>query len=95
MLGIARRAGFVVLGTRAVRGALRSGRIHLLVVAKDASGNALSRLGSEARKVPRMRLGTRDMLGKAVGRGEVVVVGIIDSDFASRLVQENETQDAD
>jgi ribosomal protein L7Ae-like RNA K-turn-binding protein len=92
MLGIARRAGLIVLGTRAVRGALRKGRVHLLIVAKDASANALARLGSEGRNVPQMRLGTREILGKAVGRGEMVVAGITDSDLATKLSLDNEAQ---
>ena len=92
MLGIARRAGLIVLGTRAVRGALRKGSVHLLILAKDASENALPRLGEEGKNVSRIRLGTRDTLGKAVGRGEVVVAGIIDSDLATKLSLDNEAQ---
>ena len=92
MLGIARRAGLIVLGTRAVRGALRKGRVHLLILAKDASENALPRLGEEGKNVSRIRLGTREILGKAVGKGEVVVVGIIDGDLATKLSLDNEAQ---
>ena len=92
MLGIARRAGLIVLGTRAVRGALRKGRVHLLILAKDASENALPRLGEEGKNVSRIRLGTRETLGKAVGRGEVVVAGIIDGDLATKLSLDNEAQ---
>ena len=91
-MGIARRAGLVVLGTRAVKAALRKGSVHLLIVAKDASRNALARLGSEGREVPRVRLGTRETLGKAVGRGEMALAGIIDSDLAAKLIQDNEAQ---
>ena len=92
MLGIARRAGLIVLGTRAVRSALQKGKVHLLILAKDASENALARLGSEGRNVPLIRLSTREVLGKAVGRGEIVIAGIVDGDLATKLSLDNEAQ---
>ncbi len=77
-VGVARRAGHVVIGTRAVRQAGREGRLAAMLVARDASDNARERF-------ERVRLNTgaelvvcgdRSALGRAVGRGPVAVLGI-------------------
>jgi hypothetical protein len=44
-VGVARRAGRVEIGTRAVRQAGREGRLAAILVARDASDNARERVG--------------------------------------------------
>ena len=75
-----------------MRAALRKGRVSVVIVAEDASENALARLGSEVRGIPRVRLGTREILGKAIGRGEVALAGITDRDLADRLIQDTKAR---
>jgi len=89
-LGLARRAGRVAIGTRAVRAAAQKGVLEVLVLATDASDNALARLGTIAEKAVLVRCGSRLTLGRAVGRGEVAVVGITDRALARRLLKEQE-----
>jgi ribosomal protein L7Ae-like RNA K-turn-binding protein len=84
-LGLARRAGRAAVGTRAVLTAARSRRLEALVVAHDASPNALDRVHGAGRGVPIVRCGTRETLGLSVGRGPVAVVGVTDRDFARRI----------
>lgn len=87
LLGIARRAGRVALGTRAVDRAARAGRLALLLVASDASRHALGRLAPEARAAPRLTLGSRAALGRILGRRSVAVAGVTDVALAARMLK--------
>ena len=86
LLGLARRAGRVAIGARSVDATARRGRLAVLLVAGDASENAISRLGREARAAPRLTVGSREQLGRAVGRGEVAVAGVSDPSLARRML---------
>ncbi|MCG8468315.1 MAG: ribosomal L7Ae/L30e/S12e/Gadd45 family protein [Gemmatimonadetes bacterium] len=88
MLGLARRAGSVVIGARAVSAAARRGRLAAVLVASDASERAVERLVPEARDAARVRVGTRATLGGALGRTEVAVAGITDRSLADRVLEE-------
>ncbi|HEX6940153.1 MAG TPA: ribosomal L7Ae/L30e/S12e/Gadd45 family protein [Longimicrobiales bacterium] len=87
LLGLAARAGAIVPGTERVREAARGGRLHLALVAADASANAKDKLLPllEARGVPRLVSGSRAALGAAVGRAPLSAVGVTDASFAGRL----------
>ena len=91
LLGIARRAGRVVIGTRAVDGAARAGRLALLLVASDASRHALGRLAPEARAAPRLTLGSRAALGRILGRRSIAVAGVTDVALAERMLERDRT----
>ena len=86
-LGLAQKAGKVVSGDFAVRGALKAGTVKLLVVATDTAPNSkkeLCYLASQA-GVPVVELLTRWELGSAIGKGQRAAAPIIDSSFASML----------
>ena len=87
LLGIARRAGRVAVGTRAVDRAARAGRLALLLLASDASRHALGRLAPEARAAPRLTLGSRAALGRILGRGSIAVAGVTDVALAERMLE--------
>lgn len=84
-LGLARKAGRAAIGTRAVLVAGRKRSLSALIVARDASPNALDRVSGAIHNVPLVRCGTRETLGWAVGRGPVAVVGVTDREFARRI----------
>jgi ribosomal protein L7Ae-like RNA K-turn-binding protein len=88
LLGLARRAGHAVVGTQAVRDAVRRGEVVAVVVAEDATENARGRLrGLDHDHAPAVvTCGDRRELGRAVGRGEAVVVGIRDRGLGLRIV---------
>jgi ribosomal protein L7Ae-like RNA K-turn-binding protein len=90
LVGLARRAGYVVVGTRAVREAASRGEVCVVVVARDATANARKRLLSLSGRpdVEVIECGTRGSLGRAVGREEAVVVGIGDRGLGRRIVGE-------
>ena len=87
LLGLARRAGLVVFGTEAVRGAIRQGDARLVLMAEDASASQLDKVRRTLvnRPIPQARLGDRAMLGAAVGRGPVSVVAVTVASLAERL----------
>jgi ribosomal protein L7Ae-like RNA K-turn-binding protein len=65
--------------------AARSRRLEALIVAHDASPNAMERVRGAARGVPIVKCGTRETLGLAIGRGPVALVGVTDREFARRI----------
>ena len=88
LLGLARRAGWAAVGTRAVREAGRAGRLAAVVLAGDAAENARLRLGGLLGRgdVPLLEVADRARLGAAVGKGPVAVVGVMDAGIARRLL---------
>jgi ribosomal protein L7Ae-like RNA K-turn-binding protein len=95
LVGLARRAGYVAVGTRAVREAASRGEICVAVVARDATDNARKRLHSlsDRSDIEVIEFGTRGSLGRAVGREEAVVVGIGDRGLGRRIVGEARRHD--
>ena len=86
-LGLAQKAGKVVSGDFAVKSALKSGTVKLLVVAMDTAPNSKKELCylAEQAEVPVVELLTRWELGSAMGKGQRAAAAITDSNFASML----------
>jgi len=89
LVGLTRRAGRAVLGTKAVREAARRGSLSLALVARDAGENARSRVVPifDATGTPWLPCGNRAELGRSVGRERAIVVGIADARFAAGMIQ--------
>lgn len=89
LVGLARRAGRAVLGSGAVREAARSGRLKAVLFAADAAPSASDRLAGvlAAAGVPVAKCGSRDELGRAVGRPGIVVIGITEANLARRALE--------
>lgn len=90
LLGLAHRAGHVVRGTDAVRGALREGRVSLVLMADDASPTQLAKIDGWIRSgdVPARRIGGRSEIGAALGAGPLSVVGVTERGFSRRILEE-------
>lgn len=87
LLGFGQRAGALVLGGEQVRSALKRDDVVLVVLAKDRSkrtDDKVTRL-AEALSVPIVTNGLAVEIGRAVGRGEVQVVGIRDRQLAAGI----------
>lgn len=89
-LGLARRAGAVVLGTDAVREALRRDSVALVVLATDAAPGQTGKIERRLShgSVPWRRAGTRAELGAALGAPPMTAVGVTRIGFATRLLEE-------
>lgn len=90
ILGLARRAGALALGSEAVRSALRAAQVRLLIVASDAARGQVGRIEKLAGhgQVPCRTLGTRAELGSAVGGPPLSAVGVTLEGLAVRLLEE-------
>jgi ribosomal protein L7Ae-like RNA K-turn-binding protein len=87
LLGLARRARTVTVGSRETRAALRRGEVRLVLLASDGSERdreRLLRLLEEAR-VPSRMLATREQLGAWIGQGPVAVLGLRDPNLAAAV----------
>ena len=87
LLGLARRAGRLSVGSRETRIGLHRGEVRLVIVAEDASPRDRERVFRVAAEgnVPTRIVGDRGSLGAAVGRDAVAVVGIRDRGMAVAL----------
>jgi ribosomal protein L7Ae-like RNA K-turn-binding protein len=97
LLGLARRARALTIGSRDTRSALRKGRIHLVVLAGDGSPRDRERIERIAAEegVPVRSVATRDELGAWIGFGAVSVLGLTDRRLAETVRRgRDETQDA-
>lgn len=88
LLSAAWRAGKLEVGATAVGAAVRDGRAELLVVATDARAAASS--AAVASFVDRGRgvaWGTKESLGRALGRVDVAIVAVVDEGLSRALLR--------
>ena len=88
LLGLARRAGRLCVGSRETRIGLHRGEVRLVILAEDASPRDRERVFRVAveEEVPTRVVGDRGSLGAAIGRDAVAVLGIRDAGMAGALV---------
>ncbi|MFB4158742.1 YlxQ family RNA-binding protein [Geomicrobium sp. JSM 1781026] len=86
-LGLAMRAGKVVSGEETVLKTVRDQRAKLVLISSDASSNTNKMFHAKCHSynVPIQTAGTREHLGRAIGKHERVVLGITDEGFAKKL----------
>ena len=87
LLGFGVRAGTVVVGTSAVRGALQKGRVALVVVPDAPSQRTKDKVVrlAEAKGIRIIRAASARELGAAVGANEVQAVAVRDRDLANGI----------
>ncbi len=88
-LGLAQKAGKAASGDFAVRGALKAGKVKLLLIATDTAPNTKKELLflAEQAKVEVRELLTKAELGYAIGKAQRTAVAILDANFARMLKQ--------
>jgi predicted RNA-binding protein YlxR (DUF448 family) len=87
-VGLARRAGELVVGFDQVLDWLRRGRCALVLVARDGAAEGRRRITAAAGGVPVLDPFGRTELGGAVGRAEAVHAGLAASGNTRRLLAE-------
>lgn len=87
VLGMAQKAGKLASGDFAVKTALKTDKVKLLVIATDAAENTKKELKhlAETVKVESVEILTADMLGAAIGKVRRVSVAFLDDNFAKML----------
>ena len=86
-IGLAQKAGKTAGGETAAEAAVRSGKVHLVRIAEDASDNTKKKFVNQCRfrQVPYQITQSKAMLGRAVGKGERSVLAILDESFAAGI----------
>lgn len=94
MISLAKKAGKIMTGSDVCEKGLKSNKIDLLIISEDASeGTRKSFVDMcKYRNVKFKIFGERAVLGRFIGRDEIVIIGICDkgfSDAISRLIDES------
>ena len=90
LLGLAKKARKLVLGTDTSVAMLKSNKLTLLVIATDASDSTYDKLEKKAYFYHKF---TTEELSNALGVNQVKVIGITDAGFASAILKEVERGD--
>jgi predicted RNA-binding protein YlxR (DUF448 family)/ribosomal protein L30E len=89
-VGLARRAGQVVVGFEQVRAWLRASKAALLIAASDSAADGRAKLRRLAPDLPLITAFSRAELGACLGRDEVVHVAVAPGGLAQRLLRDVE-----
>ncbi len=89
-VGLARRAGQVVVGFEQVRAWLRASKAAVLIAAADGAAEGRAKLRRLAPDLPLITAFPRDELGACLGRDEVVHVAVAPGGLAQRLLRDVE-----
>ncbi len=94
-LGIARRAGFVVMGTDAVLDNLRFGKIKMIFVASDSSQATIEKVEKKGiyYNIPVIKKYSTDELSQALGTQNSKVIGLKDQGIKKAIKVELERGD--
>ncbi len=87
-VGLARRAGQVVVGFEQVRAWLRASKAALLIAASDSAADGRAKLRRLAPDLPLITAFSRAELGACLGRDEVVHVAVAPGGLAQRLLRD-------
>jgi ribosomal protein L7Ae-like RNA K-turn-binding protein len=88
LLGLAARARMLNSGEELVLKDVRRKSVRLVLLSNDASEGTKKKVMDKCEfyKVPIRSVANRYELGQAIGKGERVVIGVIDSGFAKKLI---------
>ena len=87
LLRLAKKAGKLKIGRSPVLGAIKKGRVQLIIVADDASIKIEREIKFENKKIEVLKYSTKNKLGELFGRQEVAVLAICDKNFAHSISQ--------
>jgi ribosomal protein L7Ae-like RNA K-turn-binding protein len=94
MLSLCQKAGKLLSGEFQCEQAVKSGNAKMIIIAKDASINTKKLFQDKCRyrNIPLYELGTKERLGKTIGKEQRASLAIIDENFYRKLRQlfENE-----
>ena len=88
-LGLAQKAGKTASGDFAVRGAIKKGKVKLLLLATDAAVNSKIELVymCQDHHVKLIEVLDRQRLGLAIGKAQRTAVAIIDNNFVKMIMK--------
>lgn len=88
LIGLANRAGKIISGEELSVKEIRNGKAKLVLLSADASANTAKKITDKCRsyQVPVRIVENRHVLGNAIGKDARVVISILDSGFAKKLL---------
>ncbi|NLA78664.1 MAG: hypothetical protein GX845_03855 [Erysipelothrix sp.] len=88
-LGILRRANLLLMGTK-LHEAIAQRKVFLVVIAMDASQKSKKTILNKCKyyDCPIIFYGERQTLSKAIGKNDIVAIGILDQSFASKIYEQ-------
>ena len=98
-LGLAAKAGKIAAGGFSAEDAVKSRKARLVLIATDAKSNTAKKFTDKCTfyKIPFRFYGSKEELGRAVGRESRACVAVIDRGFAESILNKlpEESQDSD
>jgi ribosomal protein L7Ae-like RNA K-turn-binding protein len=88
-MGIAKKSGAVIAGDHMVEKELNRGSLRLVVVANDTSPRILAKYlrFCQELSIPVLQVGTKEALGKAIGKEQAAVIGFKDKNQCENLIR--------
>lgn len=88
-IGLARKANKLISGDETCEKLLKAGKVKLIIVAEDASLNTKKKYENACfhRNVEIRTLGTKELLGKSIGKGINSVLAVLDKGFSNNLIK--------
>jgi ribosomal protein L7Ae-like RNA K-turn-binding protein len=88
LLGLANRARKTISGEELALKEIRSGKAKLILLSADASANTAKKIMDKCKSysVPFKNVENREVLGHAIGKDARVVVAVLDTGFAKKLM---------
>lgn len=89
LLGLAKRANKLISGESLVLSEIRAKRAYVIIMTIDAAPNLKKKITDKCRtyQIPLIQYGTRNELGKAIGKEERVVLAITDPGLAKIMIE--------
>jgi len=87
LLGFAQKAGKMVSGETGCELSVKKGRVHLIIIAQDASLNTKEHVKSLCRiyNTPWIEWGSKELIGTSLGKAVRSIAGILDQHFAREI----------
>ena len=94
LLGIAMRGRNLVSGEFQTMEVVKNGSAMLVIIAEDASGNTAKQFTDKCTfyEVPVFRYGTKEELGRAIGKDLRSSVGVCDAGLADAIIKQLEEE---
>lgn len=94
-LGLSMKAGKLLSGEFSVEQAVKANKAFIVIVAEDASENTkkLFRDKCTFYNIPEYEYGTKEQLGRAIGKEIRASVAVTDSGLANKIEQELKTME--
>lgn len=89
LIGLCQKARKLVSGEFSVKQAVLDQKAYLVIVTEDASDNTkkLFKDKSSYRSIPYVEWGTRDDLGRMLGKDQRVAIAILDEKLAEKIME--------